>query len=537
MLLALAALASCKSPPVVPTSISTPDTAVVDDTGPQDADFDGWPADVDCDDSRAGINPGVQLDSRHVCKGVDHDCDGVLDGEEDVDQDGQSYCALDCDDEDPQRFRGNADPIDGIDQDCDGTDGVGEVPTTFFVGDPQNHSAGTVLHTADVDGDLCEDLLISEAGLTTRTINTGGGSIGELHAVLGCRDTFTVRSWSAGNESDGIACAVDTYGSGAETRVLGVGWYNAGERGVARVLDFTQDPPTLVQSFEGVDPGNMHAIAVIDNGATESALFQSRNGDSGPGRAWDLPFPTDIDFAAPDTQWWPHFIMTNFAFNLLAMDRDGDGADELMTYGTAFAPTPDGTVYVLDGPGTWETPNETWQGDLSVGTNFGSRIYPAPNLPLPGDGGLLAGSVGYYEGGALYLLPPLGPGSYTLADSPLRFEGEFEDEWFGFSAGVGDVNGDGEADVVVGAPQTSLVDDRTGEPGKVYVFLGPFTDPVQTREDARVFVGTQPGASFGWSVALADLDSDGTDEIYVGEPQYRESPTVGGVGAVYRLDL
>ena len=51
-----------------------------EDTGVAlDLDDDGFPADVDCDDSNAAINPEATED---CTDGVDNDCDGTLDGDD-----------------------------------------------------------------------------------------------------------------------------------------------------------------------------------------------------------------------------------------------------------------------------------------------------------------------------------------------------------------------------------------------------------------------------------------------------------------------
>ena len=79
-----------------------------------DADGDGFPADVDCDDDDASVYPGA---TETWYDGIDQNCDS-----EEGDQDADGYdVAEDCDDTDPSVYPDAGEvPDDGIDQDCDG---------------------------------------------------------------------------------------------------------------------------------------------------------------------------------------------------------------------------------------------------------------------------------------------------------------------------------------------------------------------------------------------------------------------------------
>lgn len=86
-----------------------------------DADGDGWPSNMDCDDADSTAHPGAE---ETWYDGIDSDCSGGSD----FDQDGDGHLiasvgGTDCDDTDPFTSPSAPEVLDdGIDQDCDGLD-------------------------------------------------------------------------------------------------------------------------------------------------------------------------------------------------------------------------------------------------------------------------------------------------------------------------------------------------------------------------------------------------------------------------------
>ncbi len=96
-------------------------------------------------------------------------------------------------------------------------------------------------------------------------------------------------------------------------------------------------------------------------------------------------------------------------------------------------------------------------------------------------------------------------------------------------ATAGDVNGDGFADVIVGAPYFD--NDLTNE-GRAYVFYGSADGLSPT--PAWMKEGDQAEARYGMGVASAgDVNNDGYDDVIVGAPWYAHPQANEGMAYVY----
>ncbi len=248
---------------------------------------------------------------------------------------------------------------------------------------------------------------------------------------------------------------------------------------------------------------------------------------------------------------WTGTNSTGYAGEAIVVgDIDGDGLSDL-----AIGEPEQDSVYLffgaLGGDGTVlaDAPAIFTAGSAAVGTRLGEALAMGD---LDGDG-VLELAIGAPEddaaatdAGAVYVQSggSLG-GTYTLpSDVDLLVSGPsaalsgynpavWNNPEAGSTVAIGDVDGDGYGDLLVGAPDE---DSNAASAGAVYVLMGSATmvsaGTASLDSSDAVLLGADTGDEAGTALLVYDLDADGDDDILIGAP-YADSSTISNAGRAY----
>ena len=464
-----------------------------------DADGDGYRSEDyggrDCDDADSGVFP----EAVEYCNSGDDDCDGLVDEDaadastwySDADMDGygdpdsaQRVCSMpagavangdDCDDSDNQVHPGALDTwYDGLDSDCDGA--------SDYDADGDGHDA------ADFGGDDCDD--------GDAMINPGLAEICGDGLDNDCDEATDQACGPAGQVSLADA-EVFLYGSaGAESAGYSVA--GAGDINADGLMD------VLVGAPDWDDPATDAGVAYLflgplTTGGMETADARLLGDDSSDHLGWSLAGAGDVN---------------------------GDGWADLLVgaYGDSTGSSNAGAAYLLLGPVSGDVAASSADAtlySLSSDDQAGYAVSGAGDANRDRVDDLLIGAPyqddGASDAGAVYLFNGPVLGSNPLDNADARFLGSRADDHGGAAlAGGHDANGDGYADVLIGAWGE---DSMGSEAGATYLLLGPFTGDKALDTADAIWFGESSGDYAGLAVAwLGDMDADGYPDALVGAP-------------------
>ena len=222
-----------------------------------------------------------------------------------------------------------------------------------------------------------------------------------------------------------------------------------------------------------------------------------------------------------------------------AGDVNGDGFDDILigSSGNDEGGSNAGAAYVIHGP-IYGTMDLALADAKLIGEeidDYAAR-YLAPAGDMNGDGydDILVGApmndfIDTAAGVAYLVLGPVsGSLELSLADAQLLGEAGYDYAGTGIS-GVGDVNGDGQLDIAVGAYGN---DDGGSAAGAVYIVPGPILWAVELSTVAGKLTGEAADDHAGLALAAAgDVNGDQLDDVII----YAEGQDAGGTssGAAY----
>jgi hypothetical protein len=216
-----------------------------------------------------------------------------------------------------------------------------------------------------------------------------------------------------------------------------------------------------------------------------------------------------------------------------AGDVNHDGCDDIIIGAPLWADATDGggRAFVFYGSDAGVRATANWNVGSNVhGEDIGAAVSSAGDVNGDGFADIIIGAPNLGDGGAAFVF--LG-GDAGLALSPSWAVGVISQihAAYGTSlASIGDFNKDGYGDIIVGAP---LYDDPQVDEGRIYVYLG---SPTGLSSSATVVLESdQDYAHMGASVASADdHNGDGFADAVVGAPLYDDVQIdEGGAFVIY----
>lgn len=390
-----------------------------------------------------------------------------------------------------------------------------------FVGEaPGDEAASSLAIVGDVNGDARDDLLVG-----AWANDTAGPDAGKVYLILGRRDGWAMRASLASADASFVGERANDFAGFA----------------VARAGDVNGDGlDDFLIGAQGHDGG-------AQNTGKAYLIFGRAAADWGQ----------NISLSTADAAFAGHRQEDYAGFSLAgAGDVNGDGLDDFLVSRACniIRESAGITALIFGRSSDWpqqamlESADATFRGERDV-DHAGYAMAGVGDVDGDSLADFVLGAWGHgtaeaTDQGIAYLIrgrrdgwPALTP----LAEATVSIVGEAANDRFGHCvAGVGDVNGDGLGDFLVGAPRNREGGGSTpewGGAGQIYLFLGRREGWEQGKSAgaaAASFFGEGDGDLAGQYLAPAgDVNGDGFDDFLIGA--HRGDAAGADAGQVYLI--
>ncbi|MBN2495398.1 MAG: FG-GAP repeat protein [Deltaproteobacteria bacterium] len=407
----------------------------------------------------------------------------------------------------------------------------------------------SVAGAGDVDHDGYDDVLVAAPWFSTAST-----SAGKVYLYYGGPEGLADQpAWTSSGDDHNrarfgasLAAAGDVNGDGYADVVIGTDGQGTSAEGKAFVFhgSFNGLPPSASWSATGDNAADARFGKAVSSAGDV-------NGDGFDDVIAGAPADDPVG-AAPGTAFVYHGSASGlsafYAWSAVGDDQagaafghavssagdvDGDGYDEVVIganlYTASSANAGRAYVYMGSAGGLATSPVWAESGAIQAQAQFGYSAARAGDVNGDGFDEVLIGSPGWGNTGRAYLFFGQASGLKTTYD--WHYAGtERPMAQYGWAvAAAGDVDGDGFADILVGAPGDSTVGTAAG---RAFLYRGSSRGPV-TPPDWSSSGDDQEGAGFGQALASAgDINADEADDFVVGAYWF-DSQTATNCGKAY----